>query len=74
MAIFARSSLDKNLGWKEGDEIGKEHLMDKALTLAAASRSSFCFCSKDSMDNGSAPGAIVAVFEGQTNGLGVGKS
>jgi len=33
---------------------------DEVLTLAAASRSSFCFCSKDSMDSGSVPGAIVA--------------
>ncbi len=37
---------------------------DRLLTLAAASRSSFCFCSKDSMDNGSPPGAIVAVLPG----------
>ncbi len=37
---------------------------DHLLTLAAASRSSFCFCSKDSMDNGSLPGAIFAVLPG----------
>ena len=35
---------------------------DHLLTLAAASRSSFCFCSNDSIDNGSPPGAIVEVL------------
>ena len=37
-----------------------EYHKDEVRTLAAASRSSFCFCSKDSMDSGSVPGAIVA--------------
>ena len=41
-----------------------EYHKDELLTLAAASRSSFCFCSKDSMDSGSVPGAIVAALEG----------
>jgi hypothetical protein len=43
---------------------------DELFTLAAASRSSFCFCNKDSMDSGSAPGAIVAALPVSVSGGG----